>query len=169
MSIVILSHGKESSPESIKIKKLAEVAKQLGHEVLAVDYRPCGVDVSKRVDLLRSILQDYKGQDIILLGSSMGGYVSTILAEEVQLQGLFLLCPALYLAHYPKTDKYAPLTTPIEMVHGWADDIVPHENSIRFAHQQGATLHLVQDGHRLSASHDLLENWFTLFLKKILS
>jgi hypothetical protein len=34
-------------------------------------------------------------------------------------------------------------------VHGWHDDIVPVENSIRWAREHRATLHVLDSNHRL--------------------
>ena len=39
---------------------------------------------------------------------------------------------------------------PICIVHGWHDDVVPVDNSIRFARQCDAELHLIDSDHRLT-------------------
>jgi pimeloyl-ACP methyl ester carboxylesterase len=38
---------------------------------------------------------------------------------------------------------------PTAIVHGWRDDIVPVDNSIRWAREHRATLHVLDSGHRL--------------------
>ncbi|MGI9235530.1 MAG: alpha/beta hydrolase, partial [Woeseiaceae bacterium] len=53
---------------------------------------------------------------------------------------------------------------PICIVHGWHDDIVPVENSIRFAQGCSATLHLVDGDHRLTANIDEINEYFSYFI-----
>jgi fermentation-respiration switch protein FrsA (DUF1100 family) len=96
----------------------------------------------------------------------MGGYVSLVASSKVPVAGLFLLAPALYLPGYQVQD-FGQLQCPIELVHGWSDDIVPPEHSIRFAGETGSTLHLIDDDHRLSSNLDVLGEFFTSFLKKM--
>ncbi len=50
------------------------------------------------------------------------------------------------------------------IVHGWHDDIVPVENSIRFAREAGATLHIVDDGHRLAENIDEINVYLQYFI-----
>ena len=60
-------------------------------------------------------------------------------AARLRPRGLFLLAPAFYMPGY---EDYTPqdVRCPTAIVHGWHDDIVPVENSIRWAreHQCGA-------------------------------
>jgi alpha/beta superfamily hydrolase len=164
MSIVIFSHGKESGPHGIKIQLMAEIAVKHGHQTLSIDYTTCK-DENERVDLLRENLVPYKKEKKILVGSSMGGYVCAVMATEIEVAGLFLLCPALNMPDY-KVQTYTPKTTNIEIIHGWNDEVVPSQNSIAFAKQNLATLHLVDDNHRLSKSHKFLGESFDNFLEK---
>jgi dipeptidyl aminopeptidase/acylaminoacyl peptidase len=55
---------------------------------------------------------------------------------------------------------------PICIVHGWHDDIVPAENSIRFARSCGATLHLIDGDHRMTANIDEIIEYLTYFISK---
>lgn len=164
MHTIIFSHGKESGPYGTKISLLIEVAKIFNFQTTSIDYRKCK-NVNERVDLLRETVQQYKGGKIILVGSSMGGYVSTVIASEIAINGLFLMCPALYLPRYD-IQTYPIKTQHVEIIHGWNDDIVPHENSIKFGKLNSATLHIVNDNHRLSNSHDFLKQTFVRFLEK---
>ena len=165
MNTIIFSHGKESGPYGTKITQLIEVGNSLQFQSKSIDYRKCE-DVNERVELLKENISNSNDEKIILVGSSMGGYVSTVVASEVKIDGLFLMCPALYLPRYD-IQNYTPKTKHIEIIHGWNDDIVPHENSIRFGKMNSATLHLVNDNHRLSESHDFLKYTFLNFLQKI--
>ena len=56
---------------------------------------------------------------------------------------------------------------PIAIVHGWHDDVVPVDNSIRFARECSATLHLVDGDHRLTANIDDINDYLEMFLGKI--
>lgn len=55
----------------------------------------------------------------------------------------------------------------IEIVHGWNDEVVPFDNSIRFAQQTKAVLNLIDDNHRLKNSYSFIEKRFEEFLKNI--
>ena len=159
---IYFSHGKESGPWGTKIKRLAAVAKKQGYEVDSIDYSE-SMDPDHRVELLISTLRDE--EDIVLLvGSSMGGYVSLVASEIVNAKGLFLLAPALYLDGYNK-QEYSCRGRHVEVVHGWSDEIIPPDNSIRFSKDSGCLLHLIPGDHRLNASMNTVEPLFRQFLK----
>jgi pimeloyl-ACP methyl ester carboxylesterase len=146
---VVFSHGKESGPWGSKITAMAQVARELGFDVLSVDYR--GIDdplarVRKLIETLSST--QATGSSPILVGSSMGGYVSAAAAATLHPRALFLLAPAFYMAGF---EEYTPqdVTAPTSIVHGWHDDIVPVENSVRWAREHRATLHVLDSNHRL--------------------
>ncbi|NQY88698.1 MAG: alpha/beta hydrolase [Colwellia sp.] len=147
---IIFSHGKESGPWGSKIKAMAEYAKSVCDcEIHSLDYR----DIESpdcRADHLISYLGKLSGE-MILVGSSMGGYVSTLASKQVKISGLMLLAPAFYLEGY---DESEPTTTckSVRIIHGWHDDVVPYQNSVKFADEHRTTLTLVNDGHRLSDS-----------------
>ena len=54
---------------------------------------------------------------------------------------------------------------PIAIVHGWNDDVVPVENSIRFAKECNASLHILDADHRLTASIDDINGLLTQFIE----
>jgi alpha/beta superfamily hydrolase len=85
---------------------------------------------------------------MVLVGSSMGGHVSAAAARRLRARGLFLLAPAFYM---PGFEAYTPqdIDCPTAIVHGWRDDIVPVENSIRWAREHKAELHILESDHRL--------------------
>lgn len=149
---VIFSHGHLSSPQSNKIIELSPIAKACGFGVEAIDYRDLRDDPLARSQRLIARLQELD-QPAVLVGSSMGGYVSMAAAEKLPVAGLFLLAPALFLEHYVDggvvPDNYHPRTRHVAIVHGWGDDIIPWRNSLKFAEQSGAALHLFDAGHNL--------------------
>jgi alpha/beta superfamily hydrolase len=158
---VIFSHGKESGPWGSKIQKLANIAKAYNCSVDSIDYSDI-LDPDLRVERLLKTLKNVE-EDFVLVGSSMGGYVSLVAAEKVTAKGLFLLAPALFMKGY-KTQNYSA-STDIEIVHGWSDDVIPPENSIKFAKHSDCSLHLISGDHRLNTSIETVENLFSQFLK----
>ena len=143
---VVFSHGKDSEPWGSKIAAMAEIAREEGFVVESVDYR--GIDDPKeRVTRLLAFCKDLRGS-LVLVGSSMGGYVSVAGSSLLQARGMFLLAPALYMPGYEKFSP-RPAACPTTIIHGWRDDVIPVDNSVRFAREQKATLHMVDSDHGL--------------------
>ena len=136
---VCFSHGQESGPWGTKIKFMAAKARDLGCAVESVDYQGIA-DPAERVDKLIAFGAQVS-EPMLLVGSSMGGHVATAAAAAVNACGLFVLAPAYYMPGYEDMTPAAP-DIPVEIVHGWHDDVVPVDNSIRFAREYGATLHV---------------------------
>lgn len=162
---VIFSHGKESGPWGSKIKKLANLAKKYTLNVESIDYTET-MDPDLRVEKLIKVLRNEQ-DEFLLVGSSMGGYVSLVASEQIQAQGLFLLAPALYIPDYKKQTYQSTVRT--EIVHGWSDDIIPFENSVKYAKQANCSLHLISGDHRLYSSLDVVEKLFEQFLLSCLN
>jgi alpha/beta superfamily hydrolase len=142
----VFSHGKETGPWGSKITAMAATARELNLAVESVDYQ--GIeDPTKRVDKLLEAGSTMQGS-MVLVGSSMGGHVSAAAARRLQARGLFLLAPAFYMRGF---EAYTPqdVDCPTAIVHGWRDDIVPVENSIRWAREHRAVLHILESDHRL--------------------
>ena len=167
LAYVVFSHGKESGPLGGKIQRLMTVSEELGLKTTSIDYRECA-NANERVSLLNEFFNqlDVPTNQVVLVGSSMGGYVSMAVANEQPIAGLFLMAPALWMKREEYSiQSYFPKTLKVEIVHGMYDDTVPYENSVRFAKEHdGTILHLVPDGHRLKASHDFLAYQFRRFL-----
>lgn len=159
---VYFSHGKESGPWGSKIKTLAELAKQQGYDVDSIDYTDI-MDPDLRVERLINILKNEE-DDFLLVGSSMGGYVSLVASEQVDTIGIFLLAPALYMPDYKK-QTYSTNNQHVEIVHGWSDDIIPPGHSIKFAKDIDCSLHLISGDHRLNSSIETVKNLFKQFLE----
>jgi pimeloyl-ACP methyl ester carboxylesterase len=175
--LVVFSHGKESGPTGSKIKALAAVAERLGATVISVDYRvhPAGVkhdqnapgEADRRVGQLLSV-NPPEHRKLVLVGSSMGGYVSTVATARLKVDGLFLLAPAFYLNGYDNQDP-TPRAKRTMIVHGWSDGVVPTQNSIKFAQLHQCDLHLLDGDHRLNDALPKIEPLFEMFLKQILN
>ena len=158
---VVFSHGKESGPWGTKISALADIARAEGYEVESVDYR--GIDdPHARVTRLLAYCRDFQGR-LVLVGSSMGGHVSTAGSRLLRTAGLFLMAPAFYVPGYEElTPK--PADCPVTIVHGWRDEVVPVDNSIRFAREHRANLHILDTDHRMQDKIREIGYYFEYFL-----
>ena len=98
--LVVFSHGKETGPNGRKINTLRDIAHSAGAQSMSVDYSST-LDPALRVKLLLdTVLPERHG--LILVGSSMGGYVSTVASRTLKPDALLLLAPAFGLSDYPE-------------------------------------------------------------------
>lgn len=159
------SHGKESGPWGTKIKRLAKIAENRGCGVESIDYTDT-MDPDLRAERLLGVLA--KEQDeFVLVGSSMGGYVSLVASQEVHAAAIFLMAPALYIPGFER-QAYRSRCSHIEIVHGWSDDVIPVENSIKYAKQADCTLHLISGDHPLNSSLEVVAGLFDKFLEQVI-
>ena len=158
---VVFSHGKDSEPWGRKIAELAETARSEGFHVESVDYR--GIDsVRGRLEALHCACQKLPG-DLVLVGSSLGGYLSVASAAQLHARAVFLMAPALYHDDLPPL-KPGTLDCPATIVHGWNDEVVPVDGSIRFAREHGSQLLLLPGDHRLHEQLPTIRFLFEQFL-----
>ena len=162
MTTVIFSHGQESGPWGTKIRAMADLVRSMGCDADSIDYQGIA-DPTARVEKL---ITETRGidDDLVLVGSSMGGHVATAAAAELDAAGLFVLAPAYYIDEFEALTPDAP-DIPICIVHGWRDDIVPVDNSIRFARQCRATLHIVDGDHRLTSNIGEINAYLKQFIE----
>jgi alpha-beta hydrolase superfamily lysophospholipase len=163
---VCFCHGRESGPWGTKIRRLAQVAERRGCRVVSCDDRDTQ-DPQERVRRLVAAGPGL-GAPLVLVGSSMGGYVAAMAAASLQPAGLFLLAPAIGLPGYegvlPQVD-----VAHLAIVHGWDDTIVPLAGVLEFARTRQAALHVLADGHLLHHRLDQIERLFADFLDTCLS
>lgn len=164
MPAVYFSHGQESGPWGTKIKSMAERVRILGCRVESIDYQGIA-DPGERVQKLQEACAEV-AEPLVLVGSSMGGYVATAAAQSVNAAGLFVLAPAYYMPGF-ETLSPIPPGMPVTIVHGWRDDVVPVDNSIRFARAACATLHVLDSDHRLTDSIDEINDYLERFVRRI--
>ncbi|HZR35052.1 MAG TPA: alpha/beta fold hydrolase [Nevskia sp.] len=162
-ALVCFAHGKESGPWGTKITHLAETAKRHGCAVLSPDYSHTH-DARARVAQLLELAP--RAGTLVLVGSSMGGYVSAMACAALKPRALLLIAPALY---FPGLDA-EPEGVPglCSVVHGWHDELVPVERSIRFARTHNAALHVLNSGHTLNDQLPALELLFDDLLRRAL-
>lgn len=162
--ILYFAHGKESGPWGRKIQALSVVAEDCGFKVESPDYR-FSHDPDARVQHLLELAP--RADCLVLAGSSMGGYVSTIASQTLMPDGLFLLAPAVYMPGYDADPS--PRAGLIEIVHGWDDDVIPVDHAIRLAREQRARLHLLDSAHTLNDRIPVLETLFRHFLDEVVA
>jgi len=140
---------------------MADCVRGLGCTAESIDYQGIA-DPTERVGKLvaeASAIDD----TLVLVGSSMGGHVATAASALLRARGLFLLAPAFYMpGHERETPE--PADCPLTIVHGWRDEVVPVENSIRYAREHDATLHLIDADHRMQDRIALINYLFEYFL-----
>jgi alpha/beta superfamily hydrolase len=161
---VCFSHGQESGPWGTKIAAMADVARDRGAAVESVDYRGMA-DPTARV---RKLVAWGAGVDapLILVGSSMGGHVAAAASAELDAAALFLIAPAFYMPGYEALTP-TPRAGRITIVHGWGDEVVPAANSVRWAEEHGAELHLLNGDHRLTDQIARISRLFDGFLQDV--
>lgn len=162
---VIFSHGKDGTPDGGKILRLRSIADTFGFDSISIDYR--GLDLGTREERLRQVVDRTPGE-IILVGSSMGGYLSLRMATNPRIIGIFAMAPAVGLPHYPDP---TPGTggKPVEIVHGLDDATVPPGPVIDYCRVHGIPLTLLPDGHRLLVSLPRIAGIFRTFLDSLIS
>ena len=167
----ILSHGFESGPDATKVTALADVAERLGWTHERPDYTdldamrdvsPLG-DVAARLARLHARIAAAHGP-VVLAGSSLGAWISGRASLEADVRGLFLMAPPIRLDAAHPFDA-APVPTSI--VHGWDDELIPAGDVVQWAQSHRATLLLVDDAHRLSASVDASARAFAALLERL--
>ena len=164
MTTVIFSHGQESGPWGTKIRAMADLVRSMGCKADSIDYQGIA-DPTERVE--RCVREcDSIEAPLILVGSSMGGHVATAAADRLRAAGLFVLAPAYFMEGYEDLTPNSP-SMPICIVHGWRDDVVPVDNSIRFARGCSATLHIVDGDHRLTANIEEINEYLHRFIERV--
>jgi predicted esterase len=160
---VILSHGMESGPNATKVTRLAAVAEGLGFTTERPD--DSGIfDPAQRLQRLLPKI-DAAPRPLVLVGSSLGAYVSGQASLQREVVGLFLLAPpVLRRGIHPDLDLRA---RHICIVHGWRDELIPPEEVFALAARLRAQLHLYDSDHRLQDIVPELERDFAAFLGRV--
>ncbi|RNC69338.1 MAG: alpha/beta hydrolase [Desulfuromonadales bacterium] len=164
LGTVIFSHGKESGPQGTKITALSHVAREQGFHVESVDY----TDISNPDARAQRLVERSAGKarPLVLVGSSMGGYVATVASPVLRPAGLFLMAPAFYLPGYANQEPVSGARQAM-IVHGLNDEVVPAAVSVRFTRCNRASLFLVDGDHALTGQLSFLEELFGLFLERL--
>jgi len=161
---IVFSHGQDSGPWGTKITSMSKIAEKKQCRVISVDYR----DIINPEDRISKLIRECSllAGSIILVGSSMGGFVATAAASQIETKGLFVLAPAFFVDEFDNS-LIKPVSVPIEIIHGWNDVVVPVENSIRFAQSSKANLHILNSDHGLTDNLDNINRIFENFIEKV--
>ncbi|GGA20394.1 alpha/beta hydrolase [Dyella nitratireducens] len=167
---VILSHGSDTGPDAIKVSVLAKVAESMGWTTERPDYREDdklghAESIEPRIARLHQRIAACQAPPV-LVGSSMGAFISGLASLEVPVAGLFLLAtPALIPGNDLAFD--VRLDVPTLIMHGWRDDVCPLDEIYEFAGRRELPLLIVDDDHRLSAHIDTISRQFGFFLEQL--
>jgi predicted esterase YcpF (UPF0227 family) len=156
-------HGYQSSPTSTKgvlfTKKLS---------AKAIQYRENNPDELVIADCLKKISHEIQNDhEVVLIGSSLGGFLAATTTFTHPVKQLILLNPAVIPPTTPLEsindilqrilkEMIDPrlfqqkLQTKIDILVGTEDTVVPQEWIMRFATVQEATVHFYHDDHRFS-------------------
>lgn len=152
---IILSHGSDSGPDATKVSALAALAESLGWRTQRPDYRDDDArgyagSVAPRVARLRATVEALDAPPL-LVGSSMGAFVSGLVSLDVPVAGLLLLATPGEIPGYARAfDLRAGV--PALLIHGWRDEVCPVAGVQAFAARRRLPLLLLDDDHRLGAS-----------------
>lgn len=167
---VILSHGSDAGPDATKVSVLAKVAEAMGWSTERPDYREDDKlghadSVEPRIARLHQRIVACDTPPV-LVGSSMGAFVSGLASLEQPVAGLFLLAtptliPGNDLAFDVRED------VPTLLIHGWHDEVCPLDEIYEFAGRRELPLLVVSDDHRLGAHIDAISRQFGFFLEQL--
>jgi pimeloyl-ACP methyl ester carboxylesterase len=167
---ILLSHGSDSSPEATKVSALAALAEARGWRTQRPDYREDDArghaeSVALRLARLNAAIAACKVPPV-LVGSSMGAFVSALASLEHPVAGLFLLAtpeaiPGVETALDVRQD------VPTLLIHGWRDEVCPLDGVYTFAARRQLPLLVLDDDHRLGSNLPAIERQFALFLETL--
>lgn len=184
---VVYSHGRFGSPwYGFKIEALRPIALKMGCNIISVRY-PEEMPVSEMEQKLLTTIKDDVNVpgDLVFLSSSRGAYLSTRISQEIadyyaneavrmdddkvlpkrHVLGSFLIAPAFYIKpdYYPDQNP-TPANIRTTIIHGFDDDVINCDNSIKFSKLFKTQLYLIEGGHRLNSQRDRLCLLFESFL-----
>lgn len=167
---ICFAHGKESGPWGNKGQLFSRIAHEHGHEYSALNYLsgPNPNDPEARVTLLTAYLAELQipPHELVLVGSSMGGYVAARASQHFPAAGIFLMAPAFGLSRYPV--QWPSLNSShVHLIHGLFDSTIPWMHSNQVSQKTGCGLHLLADDHRLADSMMAIEEDFIAFLEPL--
>lgn len=165
---IILSHGSNSGPQATKVSALAAAAETLGWSTERPDYGDCDAHglaacVRPRVQQLAGCMARAKTPPV-LVGSSMGAFVSGLASMQLPCAGLFLLALPTQVPGCGEAFDMAA-DVPSMLIHGYADDVCPPAPVFDLARARGVPCLMLADGHRLADHVDTIVSQFRLFLE----
>ena len=169
---IILSHGSDSGPDATKVSALAALAESLGWRTQRPDYRADDArghagSVAPRIARLRATIEALDAPPL-LVGSSMGAFVSGLVSLDVPVAGLLLLATPSEIPGYARKFDLRP-AVPTLLIHGWRDEVCPLAGVQAFAARRRLPLLVLDDDHRLGSSMETIAAQFRLMLDQLAS
>jgi predicted alpha/beta-hydrolase family hydrolase len=167
---IILSHGSDSGPDATKVSVLAALAEGMGWRTERPDYRADDAhghagSVEPRLARLNAAIAAAV-EPPVLVGSSMGAFVSGLASLKAPVRGLFLLALPAGIPGYPLMfDQRRDV--PSMLIHGFRDEVCPAADALEFAGEAGMPTLMLDDDHRLGASVEAIADQFRLFLNHL--
>jgi predicted alpha/beta-hydrolase family hydrolase len=160
---IILSHGSDSGPDATKVSVLAALAESLGWRTQRPDYRTDDArghagSVAPRIARLRATIEALDAPPL-LVGSSMGAFVSGLASLDVPVAGLLLLATPSEIPGYARAFDLRH-GVPTLLIHGWRDEVCSLAGVHTFAAQRRLPMLVLDDDHRLGASMELISAQF---------
>ncbi len=168
---IILSHGSDASPDATKVSVLAALAESLGWRTQRPDYRSDDArghagSVAPRIARLRATIEALDAPPL-LVGSSMGAFVSGLVSMDVPVAGLLLLATPSGIPGYARAFDLRR-GVPTLLIHGWRDDVCPLAAGVHGVRgQRRLPLLVLDDDHRLGASMDVIAAQFRHMLDQL--
>lgn len=167
---IILSHGSDSSPDATKVSALAALAQSQGWHTQRPDYsgddaRGYAASVAPRIARLRATIEALDTPPL-LVGSSMGAFVSGLVSLDVPVAGLLLLATPSEVPGYARKFDLRD-GVPSLLIHGWRDEVCPLSGVQAFASHRRLPLLVLDDDHRLGSSMDMLAAQFSMMLDQL--
>jgi predicted alpha/beta-hydrolase family hydrolase len=169
---VILSHGSDSGPGATKVSALARVAESLGWSTLRPDFRDVDArgyagSVGPRIERLVAAMRDAP-RPLVLVGSSMGAFVSGLASLEAPCEGLFLIALPMDIPECPRRFAAADGVRGM-LVHGWRDELCAPDAALAFARARSMPALMLDGDHRLADHVAYIERQFRWFLESLAS
>lgn len=167
---IILSHGSDSSPDATKVSMLAALAESLGWRTQRPDYstddaRGHAGSVAPRIGRLRATVEALDAPPL-LVGSSMGAFVSGLVSLDVPVAGLLLLATPSEIPGYTRAVDLCE-GVPTLLIHGWRDEVCPLAGVHALAARRRLPLLMLDDDHRLGSSMDAIAAEFLRMLDQL--
>lgn len=123
--MILYLHGFRSFPHSFKARLLGERLQELGH---GSDYLCPQLPASPRqaIELISALTKPYLSEDIHLIGSSLGGYYATWLAEQCGCRAVLLnpaIKPPRDLEKYVGISRQYHTDASFEFKRGYIDEL----------------------------------------------
>lgn len=149
LPVVYFLHGLESGPFGSKSRALREIM-----NLQAPDFQ--GMDIEERLEKAMSLLALEENHSVVLIGSSLGGLLTTLLWSRMpeKIGGLLLLVPAWERADLSHIQALPPNT---EVILSEDEEVLSFEAQIEMCRNWQTKPIMVKDTHRLAGSMEIIK------------